>query len=148
MKTFLVGLWVALVALGSTYAAAVVLPGRVHPTAPSGTAVLQHEKTRVLNVPLVADGTVQGFMAMQFVFTIDAAALKSLQVPPEVYLLDEAFRTVYADKTLDFRHLEKYDLAKFTSHLVESTNAHLGTPLVKDVLIEDFSYIPKPAAPT
>lgn len=144
MKVVLVGLWVIIVALGATYGAAVYLP--VQTSSAKAAAVpsgLQYDKTRVLNIPMIADGVVQGFVAVQFAFTLDGATLKSLKVPPEIYLLDEAFRTIYTDERLDFHHLEKYDLAKLTSHLVEATNAHLGAPLIKEVLIENFSYIDK-----
>jgi hypothetical protein len=140
VKLLILGVWITIVALGSAYGAAVYLPAMMAPK-PTAAAVLQLQKTRVLNVPMIANGVVQGFMAMQFAYTIDDATLKALHVPPEVYLLDEAFRTVYSDNTLDFHKLEKYDLAKFTAHLVEATNTHLGAPLIKDVLIEQFSYI-------
>ena len=142
MKLCAVGLWVVLVALGCTYAAALYLPqpGGAKAAAP---VQLQVQKTRVINVPIIVDGGVQGFMSMQFAYTIDAVTLKSLQVPPEVYLLDEAFRAVYTDNTLDTHHVEKYDIAQLTHRLVETTNARLGAPLIKDVLIENFSYVNK-----
>ena len=140
MKLLLIGVWVTLVALGAAYGAALYLPALTAPKT-AASPVLQYQKTRVLNVPMIADGVVQGFMAMQFVFTIDGTTLKTLHVPPEVYLLDEAFRTIYSDSSLDFHNLSKYDLVRFTSHLVAATNDHLGAPLVKDVLIEQFSYI-------
>ena len=142
MKLLILGVWVTIVALGTAYGAALYLPAL---TAPKSTVseALQFQKTRVLNVPMIANGVVQGFMAIQFAFTMDGATLKALHVPPEAYLLDEAFRTVYTDSSLDFHNLAKYDLAKLTAHLVTTTNAHLGAPLVKDVLIEQFSYISK-----
>lgn len=142
MKLVLIGLWLTLVALGSTYAAALYMSDRTG-AAQAPASALQQEKTRVLNVPMIAGGKVQGFMSVQFVYTIDGAALKALTVPPEIYLLDEAFRTIYTDPTLDFNHLEKYDLAKLTNHLLASTNTHLGAPLIKEVLIADLSYVPK-----
>lgn len=145
MKVFLVGLWLVVVALGATYGAALYLPADSGAAKAAVASSLQYEKTRVVNVPMIANGVVQGFVAVQFAFTLDGATLKTLKVPPEIYLLDEAFRTIYTDERLDFHHLEKYDLAKLTSHLVESTNAHLGAPLIKDVLIENFSYIDKDA---
>jgi hypothetical protein len=143
VKTVLVGLWVVAVALGATYGAALYLPSDTGSAKAAVGSVLQYDKTRVVNVPMIANGVVQGFIAVQFAFTLDAAALKTLKVPPEIYLLDEAFRTIYTDEHLDFHHLERYDLGKLTAHLVESTNAHLGAPLIKDVLIENFSYIDK-----
>ncbi len=145
MKLLLVGLWVTLVALGTAYGVSVYMPAPGAQAKAATAVVLQSQKTRVINVPVVADGTVQGFVAVQFVFTVDSAAAKALQVPADVYLLDEAFRAIYSDNGLDPRHVEKYDLQKLTSNLVKSTNDHLGVPLIKDVLIENFSYIDKDA---
>lgn len=148
MKLLVAGLWVTLVALGAAYGAALYLPGAGGATGATAAApvVLQSQTTRVINVPVVVDGALRGFVAAQFVLTEDSALLKTLQVPPDVYLLDEAFRTIYSDTDLDPNHVEKYDLQKLTAHLVKSTNERLGAPLIKDVLIENFSYIDKDAA--
>ena len=143
MKLLLVGLWVAMVALGSAYGASLYASAAGAQAKAAPSVAWQSQKTRVINVPVVADGLVRGFVAAQFVFTMDAAALKTMPVPPEVYLLDEAFRAIYSDGSLDPHHVEKYDLQRLTSRLVQSTNEHLGAPLVKDVLIENFSYIDK-----
>ena len=145
MKLLVVGLWVVLVALGCAYGAAIYFPGGASAKATPAPVALQVQKTRVINVPIIVAGAVQGFMSMQFAFTVDGTALKSLPVPPEIYLLDEAFRTIYTDDHLDVHHVEKYDLAKLTAHLVESTNAHLGAPLIKEVLIDNFNYVNKDA---
>lgn len=144
MKLFLIGLWLTLVALGSTFAAATYLS---RPEAKAATPMmsLEHQKTRVLNVPVIADGIMQGFVSVQFVFTVDGTALKSLPVPPEIYVLDEAFRAIYADSNVDFKHLERYDLPKLTDRILKATNEHLGAPLIKDVLVSDLSYSPKEA---
>ena len=144
MKLFLIGLWLTLVALGSTFAAATYL-SRPEAKAATPAATLEHQKTRVLNVPVIADGVVQGFVSVQFVFTIDGTALKSLPVPPEVYVLDEAFRTIYADSSIDFKHLERYDIPKLTDRIVKATNEHLGAPLIREVLVSDLNYSPKEA---
>ena len=149
MKLVFAGLWVALVALGTAYGVALYWPG--HSADPEVTAaapavVLQTQKTRVLNVPMVIDGALRGFVSVQFVFTQDSNVLKTLQVPPDVYLLDEAFKAIYSDTALDPQHVEKYDLQKLTTQLVKTTNDRLGAVLIKDVLIENFAYIDKDAA--
>ncbi len=146
MKLVLVGLWVVLVALGSTVGAATYLSHRATAAAaPPPPPPLQSDKTRVLNVPMIADGAVKGFVSVQFIYTMEVADAKAQPVPAEDYLVDEAFRALYADPSLDFRHLERYDLGKLTKRLVAATNAHLGAPLVKDVLIADMNYSPKDA---
>lgn len=143
MKIFLVGLWLTLVALGATYGGSMVGSGPTKAEAHGDAAELHHEKTRNLNVPVIVDGALQGYVGMQFTYVIDAAQSKTLAVPPEVYLLDAAFNDVYMDKSTDFNHLERMDMPAFTKRLVEQTNAHLGAPLIKDVLIESFNYTPK-----
>lgn len=143
MKAFIAGIWTLIVALGATCAVAFVsLPSKPHEPA-DGKTPLQLEKTRVINVPMIADGALRGYIVAQFSYTIDGAKAKSLPVSPEVFLLDEAFRTVYTDDHLDFHHLDKYDINKFTAHLVEVTNKRLGMDLVHDVLIQDFTFISK-----
>ena len=130
MKLLLVGLWVTLVALGTAYGMAIYMPAGGASAKATAPALL-YQKTRVLNVPMVAN------------YTGDGPAIKALPIPPDVYLLDEAFRSLYGDPTLDFTNLGRYDLGKLTRHLVSSTNDHLGSPVLKDVLIEQFSYISK-----
>ena len=143
MKQLLTGAWVTAVALGSAYGMARLTPSASDAAEAAPAIVLQSQKTRVINVPLVSGGQLRGYISAQFVVTLDANLLKGLQVPPEVYLLDEAFRALYADATLDPSHVETYDLQKLTGRLVKATNDRLGTPLVKDVLIENFAYIDK-----
>ena len=142
MKAFLVGLWVLAVALGSSYAVAIVAtPGK--PDAASGKPALEVQKTRVINVPMIADGAVRGFIVAQFAYTVESGKAKALSVSPEVFLLDEAFRAVYTDDKLDFLHLDKYDIGGLTKHLVAATNARLGEDVVHDVLVQDFTFISK-----
>jgi hypothetical protein len=144
MKAFIIGIWVLIVALGAAYGSAYFDSTRkVASTEQASTGAVQAEKTRVINVPMIANGAVQGFVVAQFGYTADAALMKKVSVSPEVFLLDEAFRTLYSDDHLDFAHLEKYDINKLTTHLVQATNERLGANVVKAILIQDFTYFSK-----
>ena len=143
MKAFIIGIWVLIVALGATYASAYFDSTRKAPGADSVAGMVQAEKTRVINVPVIAGGSVQGFIVAQFGYTVDAAMMKKVSVSPEIFILDEAFRTLYSDDHLDFSHIEKYDINKLTSHLVQATNDRLGSNVVKAILIQDFTYFSK-----
>ena len=144
MKTFIVGLWVLVVALGTSFAVATYgNTAKPADVAAAAKAALQLEKSRVLNVPIIAGGAVRGFIVAQFDFTVDAAKMKDVAVPPEAFLLDEAFRAIYTDDHLDFLHLDKYDINGLTKRLIKTTNERLGTDLVHDVLIQDFTFISK-----
>lgn len=143
MKAFVAGLWALIVALGATFAVAMVsMPAKTN-LGTEGKPALQVEKTRVLNVPMIAGGAIRGYIVAQFNYTVDGSKAKSVSVSPEVFLLDEAFRTIYTDDHLDFLHLEKYDINGLTTHLVAATNQRLGVDLIHDVLIQDFTFISK-----
>ena len=143
MKAFIVGLWILIVALGTSYAVAFIETPTKSGDAAGAKPSLQVEKTRVINVPMIAGGAVRGFIVAQFAYTVDAALAKSLPVSPDVFLLDEAFRTIYTDDHLDFLHLEKFDINGLTTRLVAATNKRLGADIVHDVLIQDFTFISK-----
>jgi hypothetical protein len=142
LKLILVGLWVCVVTLGASYAATRWQASRASPAAHEEAAgEIEYKKTKMINVPMVADGMVQGYVMAQFVFTIDTAAAKKLSVQPEVFIQDEAFRALYADEKLDFRHLERYDMNKLTKALVQKVNERLELKIVRDVLVQEFNYI-------
>ena len=143
IRLVLSGLWVCIVTLAASYAAASWKVGYHPPAAEEKVQGLQYQTTRVISVPMIKDGSVQGYVVAQFVYTIDAATLKRLSVPPEVFLLDEAFRTIYSDTSLDFQHLEKYDINKLTRNLIQQVNTRLKGDLIKDVLVDEFNYISK-----
>ena len=121
-----------------------------HSAAPAGESaapVYEYRKTRVINVPIVADGSLLGYVIVQFLYGVDIKALEKLNVSPEAFVMDDAFRSLYGDPSLDFRHLEKFDMTALTTHLKKMVNAKLGEGLIQDVLIQDFSYMPKDQAP-
>jgi hypothetical protein len=92
-------------------------------------------------VPILADGAVQGYVVAQFVYTSDAATLNALSVPPDAFVLDEAFRTIFSDEAIDFDHLERFDLAALTGQIRTHVNARYGTGLLQDMLVEQFTFV-------
>ena len=144
MKLFLSGVWVCFVTILSSYMSVSWQAGAKESAAePLLFQGLDYEKTRVINVPMIADGAVQGYVVAQFVFTADAATLKQLSVPPEVFVADAAFRTLYADESLDFNNLQKYDLTALTGAITKSVNERFATEILKEVLVEEFNYVAK-----
>ena len=63
-----------------------------------------------MNIPIVAEGAVQGYVIANLVFTADAKTLREISVPPEAFIQDEVFRHVYSDETLDFKKLSRYNV--------------------------------------
>ncbi len=136
-------IWICLVTAATGYAAATWKLAHVESEAPDHPAEkIQYEKLHPINVPMIANGVVQGYVVAQLGFTYTDNAPRNT-VPPEVYLLDDAFRIIYSDPTLDFHHLEKYDVGRLTAALVQRANQRLNANVVKDVLVQELNFISK-----
>jgi hypothetical protein len=63
---------------------------------------LERKKTMPLNVPMIANGIVEGYIVAQFIYLADARKLKELAIAPDDFITDEAFRLLYSSK-VDFK---------------------------------------------
>lgn len=143
IKFLIAGLWASVVSLGAAYGMLHWQRSGVPATVTDAETKIEEFRTKAINVPIIGSGTIQGYMVAQFVFTVDAAALHKMQVNPEVYVLDEAFKTIYAGEQVNFQNMKKQDLPLLAKKLGENVNKRLGVNIVQDVLIDQLSYIPK-----
>ena len=120
----------------------------ITPQAANAARNYEFRKTRVINVPIVSDGALEGYVIVQFLYAIDARAAETLNVSPG--RLPDGSRLphpVWRSPSLDFRHLEKYDMSGLTADRKTMLNQKLGEGMVSEVLIQEFSYMPKEQAP-
>ncbi len=142
MRALLIGL------LASTATIAGELGARqafaVYGTMGRGSAprATETRKTHEINVPRLKGGAIQGYAVMLLSYTIDLGALKKAAMAPDSILVDEAFRYVYDDDSIDFDHLDRFDLAKMSKALVRSVNARVKGDVLVDVGVEEFTYAP------
>jgi hypothetical protein len=142
IRLVLAGLWVCILTAGTSYAVAYWKEnGSALSAKDEYLEGLQHLKTRVLSVPMVENGAVQGYIVARFAYTVEAKTMHQLAVPPEPYVVDEAFRRIYADERLDSRKLARYDLSILTAAIKQRVNERMQAEIVQDVLIEDFNYV-------
>ena len=99
-------------------------------------------KTHELNVPRIKDGVIKGYAVMMLSYTVDVNALKTAQLAPDSILVDEAFRYVYGDDTIDFDHLDRFDFAKMNKSLIHAVNARVQGDVLIDVSVQEFTYAP------
>jgi hypothetical protein len=143
IKLLVVGLWACAVTLGATYGV-LEWQRRSATHGPEEPAhKIEEVRTKAINVPIIADGAIQGYIVAQFVFTVDTKLMGALAIRPDVYLLDEAFKTIYAGEKVNFRQMKKQDLPALAKQLGENVNKRLGAGLVQDVLIDQLSYVPR-----
>src|SRR5262249_1244794 len=100
-------------------------------------------RTRMISVPIVADGAINGYVVAQFAFTAPANVMKNMSVKPDLYVIDEAFQLIFSGELLDFRQFKKQDLKTLGKKIVENVNKRLGSRVVEDVLVQELNYVPK-----
>lgn len=141
-KLVLMGFWACLMTLASSYAATYWKATQARmANAEQSSKNIEYKKTKEFTVPKISNGEIQGYIVAQLSYAVDSEVQKNISAPPEAFLLDEAFRYIYNDDSMDFDNLKKYDLQKLTKTLMQSVNARLNGNLVKDVLIQEFNYM-------
>jgi hypothetical protein len=141
-KLLLGGIWVCAVTSASVYFASRNAGGAPVASEEAYLQGIDYVKTRQITVPRIADGKIQGYIIARFVFTVDAQTARGLAVPPEIFVVDEAFRAIYGDDKLDFDNLEPVDLSALTAQVVADVNQRVQPDLVKEILVEQFDYVP------
>jgi hypothetical protein len=142
-RILVTGFWICAITLLSCYAAVYWGTGMKAAKSEEYLEGLEYQKVRAVNVPIIAEGSVQGYVVANLVFTADAKTLRSLAVPPNAFVIDEAFRQIYADEKLDFRKLSKYDVNGMLASVRKSVNERMGAEIIKDILIENFNFVSK-----
>lgn len=143
MKILITGLWICAVTIASCYGAVTFGGGLFTKKTEPYLEGLQYQKLSPINIPMIADGKVQGYVIAVLVFTADAKLMHTLPVPPNAFVVDEAFRQIYADPALDFRRLAKYDITKRLAEVRAKVNERLGGEVVKDVLVDEINFVAK-----
>jgi hypothetical protein len=147
IKPILTGVWVCAATMGSAYLgaawqrpAAVTTERQDHGSSSSDSTPV---RTRMISVPVVADGGIRGYVVAQFAFTASAKLMKHMSVKPDLYVLDEAFQLIFSGEMIDFRQFKKQDLPAFGKKIAENVNKRLGVRVVEDVLVQELNYVPK-----
>ena len=142
IKTALIGLVaVAGVLVGEMGADKVAAMRQAHAGA-AGSRATEARKTHEINVPRIKDGAIKGYAVMLLSYTLDMNALKTAAMAPDSILVDEAFRYVYNDDTIDFDHLDRFDFVKMSKALAAATNARVKGDVIVDVGVQEFTYEP------
>ena len=92
-------------------------------------------------MPIIRAGAVEGYVVAQFSYIVDLAVLKTLPAPPEAIFVDEAFRYIYNDEEIDFTHMDKLELSKLTSTLMQKVNARMKADVITDVGVIECAYL-------
>jgi hypothetical protein len=147
IRLLTIGFWVCLVTLASAYAGVYwrTSARAPQPEAAKHSGGVETVRTKMLSVPIIADGAIQGYVMAQFVLTVDSKVTKSLSVKPDVFFRDEAYRAIFAGTNVDFRNFKKQDLAGLAKQIAQGVNDRVGVRVIEDVLVQELNYVPKSA---
>lgn len=141
IKVAAIGVWICAVAFGSLYfttqqkAAALASPGKA--TYFDG---LDYVKTDPLNIPVMVDGKVKGYVISQLVYVIDARVRAELKVPAALFINDEMFRIFYGAYS-STREVETVKFDTLRKKIIDAVNHRIGKPVIHDILVSQFSYL-------
>lgn len=144
IRFILIGVWVCVVALASTYAAAFWVTGTEHGKAEEPyLAGLEYRRLPVITVPMVIDGSVKGYVLAKLVFTADASLLRKMPIDPSIFAVNAAFQEIYVNGRVESGKMSKYNLPEMLGRIREATNAHLNGDVVQEVLVDSLNYVDK-----
>lgn len=142
-RSILLGLWACLMTLAAAYGAMVVAaPPKKVKTKASYFGGVDYVKAPMVGVPIIRGKKLSGYVVAQFVFTIEQKKLDALAVAPGPFLVDAAFRRLYADATADMNNMKKQDIARLLDDLKSDVNARYGKPVIMEVLVERMNFLP------
>jgi flagellar basal body-associated protein FliL len=104
---------------------------------------LQIMKTRMVSVPILANGEVLGYVVTRMQFTADSDLVKASSVPPDAFVADEAFRLIYETTPTEIKTGRKQAIKDLAANIAAGANKRLGRDLVKDVMIDSWTYLSK-----
>jgi hypothetical protein len=142
IRTIVIGLAATAAAIAAEVGTDKVLALREAGSAASAGRATEARKTHEINVPRIKDGAIKGYAVMLLSYTVDLSALRTAAMAPDSILVDEAFRYVYDDDTIDFDHLDRFDLAKMSKALIRAVNARVKGDVVVNVGVQEFTYAP------
>lgn len=141
IKVAVVGIWICAVAFGSLYVATRERGGASPASQPANYFDgLDYVKTDPINVPVIVDGNVAGYVISQLVYVVDSHERAKLKVPAELFINDEVFKLFYGAYS-STREVEKVKFDDVRAKIIGAVNARIGKPVVRDLLVSQFTFL-------
>ena len=148
IRIVFVGFWASLIAISSGFALGHFREQQARRPVETATPKFETRKTKEINVPKIRDGIVRGYVVAQLSYVVNAAALEKSPLSPDSFVVDEIFKYLYDDESIDFDHLDKFDLKKMTAVLVENVNRRIRADAISDIGIQEFTFMATPESKT
>jgi hypothetical protein len=114
---------------------------RANRPSPAEIAAYETRKTKEINVPIIRDGAVKGYVVIQLSYVVDLAVAKTLPVAPDPFVVDEAFQYIYGDDKIDFSQLDRLELDKMTQALIGRVNARVRANVITEMGVLECNFL-------
>ena len=141
IKMILVAIWCSAMVAAGGFGAEYVMKMKAAKENAKPEIALETRKTRELNVPIIRDGGVKGYVVVQLNYVVDLEAAKKLPAAPDPFVIDETFQYIYGDEKIDFAHLDKLDLGKMTESLIQRVNTRLRANVITDMGVIECNFL-------
>ena len=141
IKTLFIAAWACLITLAASYGIHAFMQTRANAPPPAEVAASETRKTKEINIPIIRNGAVRGYVVLQLSYIVDVAVARKLPVEPDAFVIDEAFRYVFDDDKIDFAHLDNIELDKMTRLVVQRVNARMKTEVITDMGVLECNFL-------
>jgi hypothetical protein len=143
IRSLAVSVWIVSVTLAAAYFGHMMQNSRSTSGPEQVVKALATVKLKSISVPVIAGGALQGYVLTQVSISANPDLLKALPQPPDLLLGDDVLKTLYAEEQIDFKHIEKTDLARLSQKIRDNINSRAGSAVAEDVFIQEFHYMSK-----
>ena len=141
IKSLFIAVWACIVMIGASYGLTNYMKSRANAPSPVETTASETRKTKEINVPIIRDGGVKGYVVMQLSYIVDLAVAKKLPVEPDPFVVDEAFRYVFDDQQIDFAHIDKIELDKMIRAVTLRVNQRVKNDVITDMGVVECNFM-------
>ena len=137
LKLVFTGIWVCAVTLGSVYfsmqsaSAPVVADGEA-----ARRAAEQYVPGEMITIPVIRDGSVQGYFLTKLSFSATKEGINNLRAPLRQMVTDELYDLLVGSKFIDIADTGTFDLPTFKTTVKDGLNKKLGGEVITEVLVE------------
>lgn len=106
------------------------------------SAEITQVTTEITGAPIIADGRVEGYLVFRVKSSVDVSKLPNAKFEVSPFLIDAAFQASYELYRNGLQTIGPEDIGRLTKLVADKTNARLGEGTVRDVLVDQFNFIP------
>ncbi len=146
IKTLIIGVWVAAVALGSVYGAITMAkpsPPQEELDRAAFYAKLERVDSDVISVPVISGGKVHGYFLTQISFLIEPKDMEVFPVSAQEMLGDILITQFIGNRIIDFPNMTNFNLEEFRQLVGNALNERVGREVYHDIIIGRLDYLGK-----